>query len=99
LNSACGRATLDLVAVPGVRVDEQLARILLNATARAARELSALPPLLKVHADEAIQAKLRTPVAQVIADIRLEIENPIFELCPALKAEFEGNVERFGSSS
>jgi hypothetical protein len=79
-------------------VDEQLARILLNATARAARELSTLPPLLKAHADEALQTTLRTPVARVIADIRLEIENPIFELFPSLKAEFEDNVERFGSS-
>ncbi len=78
-------------------MDERLARILLNATTRATRELAVLPPLLKEHANEEMRERLRIPVARAIAEIRREIEDPIFQLFPALKAEFEDNVERFGT--
>jgi len=76
-------------------MDEQLVRIVLNAAMRASRELAMLPLLLKEHATEEMQQKLKLPIGRAIADIG-GIRNPVFELYPELEAEFDANVERFG---
>jgi len=78
------------------RLDERLARILLNATTQAARELCVLPPLLKEHSSGELSQQLSLETARAIADIHLNIQKPIYDLFPGLKSEFEENVERYG---
>jgi hypothetical protein len=76
-------------------MDVRLARLVLNATTQAVRELGGIPRLLD-HASEEMREVLKMPVGRSIAEILIEIQDPIFERFPALKLEFEENLDRFG---
>ena len=78
-------------------MDEQLARIAIGNAARAAREVGDLAPILKEHCEPALLGELRHGIGTVVNDIYASIIEPIFARFPHLKAEFEQNIERYGS--
>ena len=78
-------------------MDEQLARITINTAMRAARDIGGLMPLLKDHCDPDAREPLSIGVGTVVHEIYASIVDPLFERYPALKAEIESNVERYGA--
>ena len=78
-------------------MDENLARITINTAMRAARDIGGLAPLLKEHSAPDIGQPLSIGVGTVVHQIYASIVDPLFERYPALKAEIQSNVERYGA--
>jgi hypothetical protein len=78
-------------------MDEQLARILIGYAVRAARDIGNLAPMLNEHSDRAIYDEMKPGIGSVVYDIYETILGPMFRRFPHLKAEFEQNIERYGS--
>ncbi len=76
-------------------MEERLARVLLGAAVRAARELEAFPQLLSQHGDEEERDKFKIPVGTLIYSIMSELQEPLLDRFPALRSEFEANIRDF----
>jgi hypothetical protein len=78
-------------------VDEDIARIMATSGTAAALELVRLPDLLAEHLPE--DEALRHGVASAMAEIGLNVINPAYKAHPALEAEFERRLERYGRAT
>lgn len=78
-------------------MDEHLARIVIANAVRAARDIGGLAPMLSEHSDKAICDEMKPGIGSVVHQIYAAILGPVFRRFPDLKAEFERNVERYGS--
>lgn len=75
-------------------VDEDMARILATGGAYASRELVRLHDLLLQHLPD--ERELRLGIASAIAEIGLNVLKPAFEAHPALEAEFDRRLKKYG---
>ena len=77
-------------------MDKDLARLVVSSAMRAASELGALAPILSEHAPD---DGLKFGVATAIAEISLNILQPVFSEHPDLEAEFGARIEKYGRAS
>lgn len=71
-----------------------MARILATGGTLASRELARLHDLLLQHLPD--NKELRLGIASAIAEIGLNVLKPAFEAHPALEAEFDRRMEKYG---
>lgn len=77
-------------------MDIDIARHVLRAAFRSARELQDLLPLLKATMPAEEYDVLARGIASAIAEIGLEVTNRALAAHPALETEVETEVQRFG---
>ncbi len=74
-----------------------MARIMATAGLRASRELGELVRLLDENEPDSKELKLG--IASAIAEIGFAVMNPAYEADPALEAEFEARIQRYGRAT
>ncbi len=77
-------------------MDEQLARMVMAVANRSADDLGDLVPILKEHCSEEVYAELGQGIGSAIYELLEAVRGPIFNRFPALKLEYEQNLEKFG---
>jgi len=77
-------------------MDEQLAQMVLTAASRSAGDLADLVPMLKEHGSEEFHAEIVQGIGSAIFEILNEVREPIFKGFPALKLQYEQNLDKFG---
>lgn len=69
---------------------------MIGNAARSARAIGDLSPLLNEHAEPEIRGELKDGIGRAVYEIYQGILEPIFLRFPALREEFESNMERYG---
>ena len=77
-------------------MDERLARIVIGNAIRASREIGGLAPLLNEHAAPDAYEELKDGIGSVVFDVHHLIMRPVFIRFPALRVEFEENLQEYG---
>lgn len=78
-------------------MDEDRARIIAIAGLRAGRELVDLISLLAEHLPD--DKALRLKIAGAIHEIHAATCDPAFDAHPALRAEFDARIQRYGRAT
>ena len=77
-------------------MDRQVALIVASTIIRTQSELGDLLPFVKANCDQEIYKKFLAAMGGVLAEIGLELLNPIFDLHPELKVEFDERRSKYG---
>jgi len=77
-------------------VDLQVARIIVSSGFRSSRELNDLLHVLKANCDPAEYESLKRAIATAIAEIANATFKPAFAAYPALEAEVDAQIAKYG---
>jgi len=77
-------------------MDLELARIMVSSGFRSARELNELIHILKAHCAPDEYESLKQAMAAAVAEIGNATFTPAFAAHPALKAEVDAQISKYG---
>lgn len=79
-------------------MEKDIAVMIAATAARCSKEIGDLAILVKTHCEESERETLSAAIGSAVFELRDGLMGAVFNLQPALKAEFDHRIQKFGRS-